>query len=83
MKKAIILTLVLSILSPLVVFGAVQIVKSYKSWEFMAQIENTKYGNLFIYKIDDTDNPNVKCYVMVSDGSKYGDSPTMSCTQVK
>ena len=71
------------IISPILVFGASQVVKNYSQWSFFAQIENTKYGNLFFYKIDDPNDPNVKCYVMSNDGSKYGEGIDMSCVKVK
>lgn len=78
--KAIIISVL--IISPILVFGASQIVKSYKMWDFFAQIENTKYGNLFFYKIDDPNDPNIKCYVMSNDGSRYGEGIGISCVNV-
>lgn len=70
------------IISPILVFGASQVVKNYKQWDFFAQIEQTKYGNLYFYKIDDPSDPNIKCYVMSNDGSKYGEGIGISCVNV-
>ena len=63
--KKVLITIAIFVL-PLASFGATQIVKSLKSWEYMAQIETTNQGNIFVYKVvDGTTN----CYVMSNDFS--------------
>ena len=57
------------IISPILVFGATQIVKEYKTWDFIASIQTSRGQNVFIYKVDDSSDPNVKCYVMTNDYS--------------
>lgn len=75
------------ILSPIFVFGATQIVKEYKTWDFFAQLQMSDGGNVFLYKIDDPSDPNVKCYVMTNSYSlnarSNGASLGISCVKVK
>ena len=66
MKKLAILAL---FLVPLATFGAVSVVKEIKCYDFIAQIQTSNNGNIFINKVVDGDNT---CYVMHSDNTKWG-----------
>lgn len=81
MKKALILLGILAL--PLTGFGAMQVVKAIHSYEYMAQIETTNQGNIFVYKVVDGDNT---CYIMSNDFTvnvrTNGTSLGISCVNV-
>lgn len=68
MKKYIVIAF---ILSPIIAFGATALIKEYKPWDFMASIQTSNGGNVFIYKIDDPKDEKTKCYVFVNDKTNY------------
>ena len=84
MKKYIIFAL---IISPIFVFGATQVIKEYKQWDFIASIQTPTGQPAYVYKIDDPYDPNIKCYVLTnsfslnerSNGANFG----ISCVKVK
>ena len=75
------------ILSPIFVFGATLIVKEYKSYDFFASVQTFDGSNVYLYKVDDPSDPNVKCYVMTNSYSlnqrSNGASLALSCLKVK
>ena len=65
MKKIIISLAVLGLFGASIAY-ATPAIKAMKSYDYMAQIETTNQGNIFIYKV--LDGKNV-CYVMSNDFS--------------
>jgi len=65
MKKLIIGAVLGVLVLPTFVFGATQVIKQLKTWDFIASVE-TNTGNVFIYKVEDSGNT---CYVMTNDYS--------------
>lgn len=63
---------------PVLAFGAVQIVKEVKSYEYISQVQMLNGKSLQLYKLEDSSEPSVKCYVLASD--VY--SPSVSCVSV-
>lgn len=75
MKKIIVIGSLLALFGATAVY-AEPLIKAVKAYEFMAQIETTNSGNVFIYKVVDKDT---SCYVMTSDSYKYGPQLGISC----
>lgn len=80
MKKLIIGLL---IAAPFITFGATTAIKQLNSWEFIGSVSTQNRGNLFLYRMDDPENKNVRCYVLAPDEIKYGASSQLSCVVVK
>lgn len=71
-----ILVILLGVLAfPVLAFGAVQVVKEYRSYDNFAQIQLQNGKNLMVYRVEDSLNPDIKCYILGSD--VY--SPSISC----
>lgn len=66
MKKLFILLAILAL--PLATFGAVQVVKTIKWYDFIVQIETRDGGNIFVNKFEDAGNT---CYIMTNDKTKW------------
>lgn len=75
MKKLIIGLL---ILTPFITFGATQIAKEIKSWDFVAQIQTVKGDNVMIYKFEDKLND---CYVSTMYFGTSGATQSISCVK--
>lgn len=67
----------LSILAlPIISFGAFQTIKQLEAREYVASIYTYNQENIFVYRVEDSLNPDVKCYITVNDKTR---SNTMSC----
>lgn len=75
MKKLII---ALVVLTPFVTFGAVQIAKEIKSYDFVASIQTVKGNSTYIYKFEDK---TVDCYVSVAEFGGSGLDQSISCVK--
>jgi len=81
MKK---LIFTLALLTPFAVFGATQAIKEYNLWENFASLKVSSSNVVNFIKIDDPNDPTVKCYVAVS--YPYTEKAyinSMSCLKVK
>jgi len=81
MKK---LIFALILVAPLAVFGATQVIKEYKIYDNFASIQVSSSNNVNLIKVDDPNDPSIKCYVAVS--NVYTDKAFMSgisCVKVK
>lgn len=67
MKKTIILASIFALFGASVAYGAVKI-QEIKAWDYIAQIQTSNKGNLFLYEVQKEKGT---CYVLVGDDSKY------------
>lgn len=77
MKKIAIFSVLGVLFGASVAIGAVK-VQEIKSWDYIAQIQTTNKGNLFLYEVP---REKVTCYVLVGDDSKYSPEPQLSCVE--
>lgn len=75
MKKLII---ALVILLPLATFGATQLVKEIKSYEFVAQVLTEDAKSVKVYKFEDT---KYTCYIAYTSGWTNGNNTNISCVK--